>query len=320
MNNKIFILLTNNKDIIGLISSYYVSIWDILLDNNTTLKFELFLNKSNLNFKKTFFETNYIYNNINTYYNDYTPLTYCAKYNLQDDLIYLLNYDITLKENKKFYSHDNLSSIINKQDNYECSPLVHAIQNNNTDIIKILLSYKNLKIDHSILFINYNINFDCFKLLIKNGANINKIHKMMTPLIYYTLHAKYNYIEELLKIDNIDYNYTCYGHNALMLACSHTYKYYLYNSNIISNYYTCIEILLYYIIDIKKDYDFINEQNEFGKTALMLAVEINDIYICKLLISYNTDLTITDSNDKNAIEIAKYNNYIELYNLLTDYI
>jgi hypothetical protein len=306
MNNKIFNLLTNNKDIIGLILSYYISIWNLLLDNNDiTLKFELFLNKSNLNFKKTFFETNYIYNNINTYYNDYTPLTYCAKYNLKDELIYLLNY--------------HKISIINNQDNYECSPLVHAIQNNNTDIIKILLSYKNLEINNLILFINYNINFECFKLLITNNFIINKIYKMMTPLIFYTLHGKYNYIEELLKIDSINYNYMCYGYNALMMACSHTYKYYLNETNIISNYYTCIEILLYYIVDIKKDYNFINEQTDFGKTALMLAVEINDIYISKLLLSYNADLTITNSSNETAIDIAKSNNYMELYNLLTNY-
>ena len=159
----------------------------------------------------------------------------------------------------------------------ECSPIMFAIKDKNTEMVKILLKVKNKLSDTLNQALDQAIRCGCTEIaeiLLKEGADVNYINNedKNTPLISAANKGLIKFIPILLKA-GADINHAnIRGETALMIAIEHGFT-------------KTMQILLKAGADINAGAG-INNVDEFGKTALMRAVEKYDLDTVQELLKF----------------------------------
>jgi ankyrin repeat protein len=188
---------------------------------------------------------------------------------------------------------------------HDDTPLFISIYERNFEMLKLLLKNKNININlknnrqQTALHIAvYNRYFDAIKLLVNYGCDTNiKDNKGNTALL---MTSDFNIINYLLKKSNVDVN--------------------IKNNDNINILFQAIEYNNYYIVDkvLEKKIN-INEKDNYGNTALIMAIYMNSIKFVKLFLNINNiDLTLKNIYGMTALDVALYKNKSKIVKLLQD--
>jgi ankyrin repeat protein len=220
----------------------------------------------------------------------------------------------------------------------ENTALIYAIENNNLELVKLLVSngafidaniisiineYTSIDIIIYFLSIGMDIelknkdgnnllmksikcrNYELTEVLITHGANINCIVHGLTPLIFALISYDFYYVKILIKNDaNINFTDN-FGNSTLMLALN-----------------ICKELhgdpISFIDLFLTKDLD-INHMSKGNKTALTIALDNNNYIIIKhIVINYITKIIIKDDNKIRILKKIMEQNDIEIIKLLVD--
>lgn len=172
------------------------------------------------------------------------------------------------------------------------TPLIYAVLQNRTDIVKILFDYgadpdAPGEEERTPLFYATALgNHDMIRLLVKNDADINMRDKTgSTPVMLAAINADVATVT-LLAALKADINMQDYlGMNAVMYAASQG------NTNVIQA-----------LASLKAD---LNMQSIDGQTALIIAAYFGHADAVKMLIQNGADIDITDNQGTTAFDAAK---------------
>jgi ankyrin repeat protein len=241
------------------------NIFHLLIVHNSKHVFELFKLYTNL-FK-------YGDNNANE-----TPIHLLAKYGMYPMLKQCLEYDDSFvnlvnenNENLLFYCVDNFDMFKWILNNTNCDTL--CLNNNNETILTILINLNQIEFVQTLLPYYNNINFPTLSspltiatinnnekmvsILLKNKANPNIIDKYgKSALIYSVLNKNINNVKQLLKIKNLNINYSGIDgtYNPLVIALS-------------KKDFNICDLLLKHKIKL-------NSQNRFMETPVHIAIKL----------------------------------------------
>jgi len=191
--------------------------------------------------------------------------------------------------------------------------IVSASASNNIDMVKQCLD-KGAKADEcgstqvtALMYACANAYEDIIQLLLQHGADPFFQDSTGAFPLYYAMgyHANYSTICSIIELgithEQIN-KVTLTGSNALIYGCQR-------NSSLQS-----MELLLKHNINI-------NHQTKDGSTALMFAVQKNNIDIIYLLLKYNCNIYLKNNMNQMAIELTSNKIIIQLLNqqLFNDY-
>lgn len=194
-----------------------------------------------------------------------------------------------------------VASQIGLRDNYGKTALMHAVENSSVETIKLLLDYEMGFRDHSgycaiyySLFADYQLEDSMFCRLFDSEKKILE-DAGFTPLMMSVLMC--NTTVALLQIDDYVTMSSKDGHTALMIAT-------------ILGIVDMIELLA----PLESGY-----QTNTGYTALMFAVEKNDIEIALILGETGREFGLQEKTGWTALMMAARSGYLELVALLAPY-
>lgn len=195
----------------------------------------------------------------------------------------------------------SIPSQIGLRDNYGKTALIHAIENSSTEVIKLLLNYEMGLRDHSgycaiyySLFADCPLDDDTFCRLFDSEKVILE-DAGFTPLMMSVLMC--NTAVALLQVDEYATMSSRDGHTALMLAT-------------ILGVVDMVELLS----PLESGH-----QTNAGYTALMFAVERNDIDIALIIAETGREFGLQEKTGWTALMMAAKNGYLELAALLAPY-
>jgi len=178
-------------------------------------------------------------------------------------------------------------------------------------------------------------NFNCVDLLIKNGADVNKIdNDGYTALLRASNYGFSEYIELLIKNGALINQTNNYGDTPIILACSK------------KNNFNFINLLIKNGADVNKvnehgdtalikacyhnnpDYiellisnrDLINKPNKLGDTPILIASKYGSLDCMKILLQYGANINVSNKVGENPLTEVIINNHIKCFELLIDYI
>lgn len=192
-------------------------------------------------------------------------------------------------------------SQIGLRDNYGKTALIHAIENSSIEVVALLLDYELGFRDHSgycaiyySLFAERQLDDELFCRLFDSEKEILE-DAGFTPLMLSVLMR--NTTVALLQIESYATMSTKDGHTALMLAA-------------ILGVVDMVELLS----PLESGH-----QTSTGYTALMFAVERNDLEVAMILVGTGRELRLQEKTGWTALMIAAKNGHLELAALLAPY-
>ena len=178
------------------------------------------------------------------------------------------------------------------QDEHGYTPLMHAIEEEDFNAVKLLLKnnpdlqVKNKDGNTALMLATLSYDLAMIKLLIKNGAEINTYYKYNeTLLMYASSHGYLELVTILLKNGADVHMRSNFNSTALMRA-----------SNVPDNV-NIVRLLL-------KHGAHINEQDTYGLTALFYAVLIKDLEIVHLLVKHGANIHAQSKHHETALSLA----------------
>ena len=225
------------------------------------------------------------------------------------------------------------------------TPIFIASSKSNLKIVTILLNKmkKNASLDQqakngmtALYVATCNNSHDIVKLLIENGANIIPQDTGSTPLHIAVKHNKFEIAKTLLErqqnhkwLNNKNY----YGNTALHLAAekkNHEIITLLLNSNAIvtssnEDGNTPLHIAsidspetVKLLLGAKSKNQFINQQDNQGETALLLAIDQRQQDVVSILIQNGADVTIPDMYGDTTVHYAALIAHTEILKMLLE--
>lgn len=240
---------------------------------------------------------------------DYNYLTKIDNFKILDEYKYtLLDYSILNNDIEMFsYLLDKVD--INNINIFGENSLFLAIKKKNILIIDLLIknnidiNLKNLKGETPLLIASKLGDLNIINLLVNNKANINdKNINNQNAFHYYLMGGNFKYLEELIKLFNINYDLKDYENNTLVhYACK-------YSNSLVLSFF------------IKKNIN-INLLNNNNEIALFKAFEFKNIENIKILLKYENFINV---KNRQGLDIKTYLNEYEYekeyLELLNDYI
>jgi len=196
---------------------------------------------------------------------------------------------------------------------FEAGSLIKAVQNNDLNQVKDILTSKDYEIDEQnnlgetpLIIATHNNYVEIAKVLIDAGANVNQQDNIQdSAYLYAAAQGKTEILAYILKNSEPNQSvYNRFGGNALIPAAE---KGHLDN----------VKLLL---ADGKVDID---HQNDYGYTALIEAVALRDgseVYqkIVRELLNHGADVSIRDNSGKTAEDYAKEKGYGNILKMLQE--
>ena len=277
-------------------------------------------------------------------YADETPITFAIDYYpTEEKAIELISYgaDVNQKDFRGLTPLMNASlngyvklamelikhnADVNAKDNTSADSLFYAVNaNNSLELVKVLLnSGANPNIVYSdpdegsftILdrSLYYN-NFEIFKTLVENGANINKVNDRGEPLIVDAIRRERFDIVEYLVDKGIDptMKYTDYRNIPFSLLATAVNN----NDTKIAEYLIDkgADVNTKAIIDNYMENGMTSNYKDNSKEAVNLifaAIENGNTSLVKLLIEKGADTSVVDKDGKTIFDLAKEQGYDEI--------
>ena len=277
-------------------------------------------------------------------YADETPITFAIDYYpTEEKAIELISYsaDVNQKDFRGLTPLMNASlngyvklamelikhnAYVNAKDNTSADSLFYAVNaNNSLELVKVLLnSGANPNIVYSdpdegsftILdrSLYYN-NFEIFKTLVENGANINKVNDRGEPLIVDAIRRERFDIVEYLVDKGIDptMKYTDYRNIPFSLLAAAVNN----NDTKIAEYLIDkgADVNTKAIIDNYMENGMTSNYKDNSKEAVNLifaAIENGNTSLVKLLIEKGADTTVVNKEKKTVFDIAKEKGYDDI--------
>ncbi|WP_304332189.1 ankyrin repeat domain-containing protein [Brachyspira innocens] len=277
-------------------------------------------------------------------YADETPITFAIDYYpTEEKAIELISYgaDVNQKDFRGLTPLMNASlngyvklamelikhnADVNAKDNTSADSLFYAVNaNNSLELVKVLLnSGANPNIVYSdpdegsftILdrSLYYN-NFEIFKTLVENGANINKVNDRGEPLIVDAIRRERFDIVEYLVDKGIDptMKYTDYRNIPFSLLAAAVNN----NDTKIAEYLIDkgADVNTKAIIDNYMENGMTSNYKDNSKEAVNLifaAIENGNTSLVKLLIEKGADTTVVNKEKKTVFDIAKEKGYDDI--------
>ena len=280
-------------------------------------------------------------------YADETPITFAIDYYpTEEKAIELISYgaDVNQKDFRGLTPLMNASlngyvklamelikhnADVNAKDNTSADSLFYAVNaNNSLELVKVLLnSGANPNIVYSdpdegsftILdrSLYYN-NFEIFKTLVENGANINKVNDRGEPLIVDAIRRERFDIVEYLVDKGIDptMKYTDYRNIPFSLLAAAVNN----NDTKIAEYLIDkgADVNTKAIIDNYMENGMTSNYKDNSKEAVNLifaAIENGNTSLVKLLIEKGADTTVVNKEKKTVFDIAREKGYDDILEL-----
>ena len=280
-------------------------------------------------------------------YADETPITFAIDYYpTEEKAIELISYgaDVNQKDFRGLTPLMNASlngyvklamelikhnADVNAKDNTSADSLFYAVNaNNSLELVKVLLnSGANPNIVYSdpdegsftILdrSLYYN-NFEIFKTLVENGANINKVNDRGEPLIVDAIRRERFDIVEYLVDKGIDptMKYTDYRNIPFSLLATAVNN----NDTKIAEYLIDkgADVNTKAIIDNYMENGMTSNYKDNSKEAVNLifaAIENGNTSLVKLLIEKGADTTVVNKEKKTVFDIAREKGYDDILEL-----
>ncbi|MEI0524803.1 ankyrin repeat domain-containing protein [Brachyspira murdochii] len=277
-------------------------------------------------------------------YTDQTPITFAIDYYpTEEKAIELISYgaDVNQKDFRGLTPLMNASlngyvklaielikhnADVNAKDNTSADSLFYAVNaNNSLELVKVLLkSGANPNIVYSdpeegsftILdrSLYYN-NFEIFKTLVENGANINKVNDRGEPLIVDAIRRERFDIVKYLVEKGIDptMKYTDYRNIPFSLLAATVNN----NDTKIAEYLIDkgADVNTKAIIDNYMENGMTSNYKDNSKEAVNLilaAIENGNTSLVKLLIEKGADTTVVNKEKKTVFDIAKEKGYDDI--------
>ncbi|MEI0516982.1 ankyrin repeat domain-containing protein [Brachyspira murdochii] len=277
-------------------------------------------------------------------YTDQTPITFAIDYYpTEEKAIELISYgaDVNQKDFRGLTPLMNASlngyvklaielikhnADVNAKDNTSADSLFYAVNaNNSLELVKVLLnSGANPNIVYSdpeegsftILdrSLYYN-NFEIFKTLVENGANINKVNDRGEPLIVDAIRRERFDIVKYLVDKGIDptMKYTDYRSIPFSLLAAAVNN----NDTKIAEYLIDkgADVNTKAIIDNYMENDMTSNSKDDSKEAVNLilaAIENENTSLVKLLIEKGADTSVVDKDGKTIFDLAKEQGYDDI--------
>jgi len=208
-------------------------------------------------------------------------------------------------KNGEIISHEELKRLISKEIHIPTSLYHMVISSNNFKILDLLLEFEN---DHTVKYLNHEFNIlikavennslTTLKILYSKGIDLNEKQYHRTAISLASFHGFEDILRYLIdKVDNINDKDNFYRTTPLFIA--------LRKKN-----FKIVPILL------ENNSITIDEKDNNGNTALVLAVKYKNLELVKSLIQYGATINVKSNNGKPLLSIATANNSIEIVKYL----
>ena len=330
-NNK---LETNTKEYEGYATNIYYSASSVEEYAQAIADFNLIKDKASLD-------------EWQSKYADETPITFAIDYYpTEEKAIELISYgaDVNQKDFRGLTPLMNASlngyvklamelikhnADVNAKDNTSADSLFYAVNaNNSLELVKVLLnSGANPNIvysdpdEGSFIILDrslYYNNFEIFKTLVENGANINKVNDRGEPLIVDAIRRERFDIVEYLVDKGIDptMKYTDYRNIPFSLLAAAVNN----NDTKIAEYLIDkgADVNTKAIIDNYMENGMTSNYKDNSKEAVNLifaAIENGNTSLVKLLIEKGADTTVVNKEKKTVFDIAREKGYDDILEL-----
>ncbi|CAL1528395.1 unnamed protein product [Lymnaea stagnalis] len=197
---------------------------------------------------------------------------------------------------------------INKKDKDGLTPLMHALEAKNTDIIELLIQHgadceeRTLKgMTYLMLAADKGLT-DIAEMLIDNNANINATNKTgSTALMIASLHGHADIVAMLMQKGSDAGYRNKDGMNALMCASKNGHTY-------------IVKLIIEDWAKTKLTTSLINERTEIGQNAIMFASLNGHTETVELLLQHNADVRLKDWKGFTCLMFASLNGHTEIVN------